>query len=222
MAGTIMGAVAAPLIGGVVSSMMGGGRASSGAQQAAGAADPFASQRPQYQQMLSQLMSGKTPFSETAGSRAATETGMDAMSAQMATRGLTNSGAEKAALTKYATGIAGQDYNQQMGQLMAMAGVGAGSTGTAGGILSSSADSSQNAMDVFGNTLGKAVTGTDMFKDFMGGGAPGSTDMTGFQTGTPAWAGGAAAPGLQTGMGSGSWASGGGDVSNLTDFGLKF
>lgn len=219
-----MGAVAAPLIGGVVSNLFGGGKASSGAQQGAAAADPFASQRPQYQQQLSDLMSGKTPFSETAGAKAATETGMDEMSAKLATRGLSNSGAEKAALTKYATGIAGQDYTQQMSQLMAMAGVGAGAPGTAGGIMANSADASQTAMDTFGGTIGKAVTGTDMFKDLFGGAAlGGAVDMTGFQVAAPAWAGGAAVSGGGGGaaaLGSGLWEGGGG--ASLLEYGLMF
>ena len=211
MAGTIFSAVAAPLIGGAVSSIFGGGsssKASGGAQQAAAAADPFASQRPQYQQQLSDLMSGKTPFQETAGAKALTQTGMDAESAQMASRGLSGSGAEKAALTKYATGIAAQDYNAQMSNLMQMSGAGAGSTGTAGQILGDSANSNQTAMATFGNTVGTAVTGTDTFKNWMGGsngGTPAPTDMTGFQTPSASpWSG-----------------SGGGGLGSGT-FGLNF
>lgn len=221
-----MGAVAAPLIGGVVSNLFGGGKASSGAQQAARVADPFASQRPQYQQMLSDLMSGKTPFAETAGAKALTETGMDATSAAMAQRGLTSSGAEKAALTKYATGIAGQDYNAQMGQLMAMSGVGAGAPGTAGGIMADSANASQTAMDTFGNTVGKAVTGTDTVQNWldpMHGANNSPVDMTGFQTASPQWSGGGITqPSATPGMGSGMWDAGGSGSGSLSDYGLKF
>ena len=213
MAGTIIGAVAAPLVGGLVSNIFGGGNngssPSAGAQQGAAAADPFGSQRPRYQQMLSDLMTGKTPYEETAGARFATQTGLDAQSAQMASRGLASSGAEKAALTKYATGVASQDYNTHMANLMQMAGTGAGSTGTAGSLLSNSSDANQNALDTFGSSIGKAVTGSDRFKglfDGNSGAAPGGgmVDMTGFQT--PA---------------TSPWASGGGS-SVGTNFSLNF
>lgn len=182
MAGTILGAVAAPLIGGAVSSIFGGGsKPSSGASQGAAAADPFASQRPQYQQQLSDLMSGKTPFQETAGAKALTETGMNAESAQMAQRGLSNSGAEKAALTKYATGIASQDYNQQMGNLMTLSGAQSGSPGAAGGIIADSSQQQAQGLNTFGNTVGTAVAGSPTFQGWMNGTTSG--DTTGPATG---------------------------------------
>jgi hypothetical protein len=172
--------------------MFGGGGSKGGQQQAAAAADPFALQRPQYQQMLSDLMSGKTQFEETAGAKAQTQTGMDAESAQFASRGIGNSGAEKAALTKYATGIASQDYNSQISNLMGMAGAGQGNTGAAGQIMSNSATADQNALNTFGSTVGNAVVGTDTFKGWTGSGNGGNTDMTGFSNNTPAvqpWSG---------------------------------
>jgi hypothetical protein len=203
MAGTIIGAVAAPLIGGAVSSIFGGGSKSSssgsgsgsgsgGAATAAAAADPFASQRPQYQQQLSDLMSGKTPFEETAGAKALTQTGLDAESAQMASHGLSGSGAEKAALTKYATGIASQDYNSQMSNLMQLSGAGSGASGTAGQILANQSSANDTALATFGNTVGTAIAGTPTFKDWTGQTpAATSTDMTGFQTSgsSGTWAG---------------------------------
>lgn len=209
---TIATMIAAPVIGSAVGGLLGGGSRgsspSAGAQQGAAAADPFGSQRPQYQQMLSDLMTGKKPYEETAGARFATQTGLDAQSAQMASRGLSSSGAEKAALTKYATGVASQDYNTHMANLMQMAGTGAGSTGTAGSLLSNSSDANQNALDTFGSSIGKAVTGSDRFKglfDGNSGAAPGGmVDMTGFQT--PA---------------TSPWASGGGS-SVGTNFSLNF
>lgn len=50
-------ALIAPIVGGVVSSAL-GGSSSSNTGQAASAADPFASQRSQYQSMLQQMMTG--------------------------------------------------------------------------------------------------------------------------------------------------------------------
>ena len=224
MAGSIIGAVAAPLIGGAVSSILGGGSSSKttgtgGAQTAAAAADPFAAQRPQYQQQLSDLMSGKTPFQETAGAQALTQTGMDAESAQMAARGLSGSGAEKAALTKYATGIASQDYNSQMSNLMTLSGATSGSTGTAGTILGNQATADTNALSTFGNTVGTAVTGTNAFQSLINPGAT-PTDMTGFQTsGTPTTWQGSSSAGSGGSLGSGTFNTGNTDLSS---FGLTF
>ena len=174
MAGSIIGAVAAPLIGGAVSSLFGGGGGSKtsgngGAQTAAAAADPFAAQRPQYQQQLSDLMSGKTPFEETAGAKAITETGLQATGATMASQHLHGSGAEAAALTKYATGIAAQDYNSQISNLMTMSGATGGNQGQAGQILAGNSSSNTAGLNTFGSTVGNAVTNTDTFKGWMNG-----------------------------------------------------
>lgn len=227
MAGTIFSAVAAPLIGGAVSSIFGGGggggggggsksTGQAGAQAAAQTADPFASQRPQYQQMLSDLMSGKTPFQETAGAKALTQTGMDAESAQMAARGLSSSGAEKAALTKYATGIASQDYNAQISNLMNMSGTGAGSAGQAGQIMANQSASDTTALNTFGSTVGNAVVNTPTVQGWLGNGNGGNTDMTGFSGNTPA-----AQPWSGSASGASPMQIGGGDVP-LTSFGLNF
>lgn len=171
MAGSIIGAVAAPLIGGAVSSMMGGG--GGGSQQAAAAADPFAAQRPQYQQQLSDLMSGKTPFEMTPGAQFAKQEGLDAVSAKMGARGQASSGAEKIELERYATGFAGQQYQQQMSNLMTLSGATSGAPGTAGGIMADKANADQNAISTFGSTFGNAVMKTPTAQGIVNGGSSG-------------------------------------------------
>ena len=111
---SIMSAVAAPLIGGAVSSIFGGGSSGNkGSTAAAGAADPFSGQRPQYQQQLSNLMSNPGSFSETPQAQFTQAQGEQAVTRQMASRGISDSGAEKMGLEQYATGFAGQQYQQR-------------------------------------------------------------------------------------------------------------
>lgn len=173
MAGSILGAVAAPLIGSAVSGLFGGSRGggqSGGAAQAAQVADPFASQRGQYQTQLSQLMSDPNSYQESAGAKDITKTAMDQESAQMASRGLSGSGAEAAALTKTAAGVASQDYNQQISNLMTMSGATSGNAGQAGQIVAAGNTADTNSANTFGGTVGKAITGTQGFQNLISGG----------------------------------------------------
>ena len=167
MAGSIMAAVAAPLIGGAVSSIVGGGQ-NKGGGQAAAAADPFASQRGQYQQQLSQLMTDPNSFQMSSAAQFAERQGMQGEEAQMAARGLSNSGAEKAALTQYATGFAGQQYQQQMSNLMTLSGATAGNTGAAANAIQQGTTANNQAISTFGNTVGNAVTNSNTFQQWMG------------------------------------------------------
>ena len=147
----VLPAVAPAMIG----SLLGGGSSGGGA---AAAADPFASQRPQYQQMLQQLMTNPSSFQQSAQSQATTQTGMSAIDASMAAKGLGNSGAEHSALTQFATQTAGQDYQSQMANLMQMSGAGAGSTGTAGNILAGQQQQSQQAIGTVAGKLAGGLT----------------------------------------------------------------
>lgn len=135
----------------------GGGGASPGAQQAAGAADPFAPQRPQYQLMLQQLMTNPNAFRQSAEAQAITKQGLDSTAARMAARGLSSSGAEQAALTQQATTAAGQNYTTQMANLMQLAGAGQGSPGTAGQLLGASAAGNQQGMDLLTGQIGQGM-----------------------------------------------------------------
>lgn len=180
------GALGAGLAGALVNGGKSGGGQSNGLASATGnpqeraayAADPFAPQRPQYQQMLQQMMTNPQAFSQSAESKAVTQEGMDQMQLQMAQRGLGSSGAEKAALTKYATTAAGQDYSNQLARLMTLSGATSGAPGTSAGILSGAATERQVAQDTGMNSMIKL--GSQAFGDWWN--QPTPTDMTGFQT----------------------------------------
>jgi hypothetical protein len=191
MAGTIFSAVAAPLIGGAVSSIFnsgsskssgssGGGNSpnsgGSDTQQAAAAADPFASQRGQYQQMLSQLMTNPNN-TMTSGETFAMNKGLDAVTAQMGARGLSGSSNQQTALIDYATGSAQQSRQQEISNLMTMSGATSGSPGTAGQVLGNQATSNQTAASTFGSSVGNAVVNTPTFQGWLNG--SGSTSSGG-------------------------------------------
>lgn len=170
--GMIAGAVAAPLIGGLVTSAFGGGSSSHGASGGGGpaqTADPFASQRPQYQDQLSKLMSDPNSFQMSSAAKFAEKEGMDATSAQWAARGLNGSGAMEVDLTKYATGFAGQQYQQQMSNLMTLSGATSGSPATAGQMQGQQQQQDSSALGTFGSTVGRAVVGSPGVQNFLGG-----------------------------------------------------
>lgn len=110
------------------------GGALSGSQgSTAGMADPFASQRPQYQAQLQQMMQGG--FSPQDPSYAwRFQQGQNAVNASAGARGLLGSGNRLAELTQYGQGMASQEYGNQFSRLSQLAGVGMGSPGTAAGI----------------------------------------------------------------------------------------
>ena len=166
--GSLLGSAFGGLLG---SSLTGNG------QSAVNAADPFASQRPQYQQMLQQLMTNPNSYAESPAAVAATQQGMGQIGATMASRGLTNSGAESQALTKYATQTASSDYYNQMSNLMQMAGAGAGSTAAASQALQNQNASTVSGLGALGSQLGSAAQNW-----WNSSGTVGATDMTGFQS----------------------------------------
>src|ERR1039458_8756547 len=84
--------------------------------QAVAAADPFASQRPQYQSELSGLMAGTIDPTKAPGVQQATDYGMGALDRQIAARGGLNSGSEKAGLEQYAQSSALGQFNTDVGR----------------------------------------------------------------------------------------------------------
>ena len=98
-------------------------------------ADPFASQRPQYQQQLQQLMTDPNSFKQDPGYQFALGQGQEAISgASNALYGGTRAGSLYPELAKYTEGYASQSYDNRIQQLMQMAGVQSGSPGTAGAL----------------------------------------------------------------------------------------
>lgn len=176
-ASALFSAVAAPLIGGVVSSVFApsspapgavtpGTAGSTSAQGAAAVADPFAAQRPQYQAQLNQMMQPGAQFNASDPSYAFRfNQGLDALQRTQAASGQTGSGAALLAAQQYGQGSASQEYQNQFNRLSQLAGVGAGSPGAAGQILNQAGQTQQAGATAAGNLLGNAaVAGWDAYK----------------------------------------------------------
>lgn len=143
------------LIGGGLNALLGGG-SKSGATAAASAADPFASQRAQYQPMLAQLMSGQ--FSPSDPSYAwRFQQGQQATDRAQAAMGNLMSGNRLAALTQYGQGMASTEYQNQFNRLALLSGASGGSTGTAGQIMANQSNAAQAGLSTFASGIGKAV-----------------------------------------------------------------
>jgi len=95
-------------------------------------ADPFAAQRPQYQQQLLGLLSDPSSFKMDPGAVFARDEGLQGVArAGNSMFGTTRSGNTAVELERYATGFGEQAYNKRIDQLMAMAGVNTGSPAAA-------------------------------------------------------------------------------------------
>lgn len=118
MIGSVLGSIGMSVIGG----MLGGGSGGDPAQMA----DPFASQRPQYQGMLQQLMTGNfTPDDPSYKFRF--NQGLEGVNRATAAQGQLMSGNRLAALTEYGQNFASQEYNNQYQRLAQLAGANIGS-----------------------------------------------------------------------------------------------
>jgi len=201
--GAVVGAVAGGVASSATSSLLGGGSSSA---QGAAQADPFASQRGQYQDMLSRLISDPSSITSQPGYQFQFEQGQKALSGQMAAQGFLTSGNRATALTKF-----GQDYasnalqNQEL-LLAQLAGANIGSPGTAGQITAQQGLLNQQAASAVGNQVGGALN--NAVSGWMGGGQQGFTMPSGFNTGvgTSSYNVGGntySAPDISYGMGSG-------------------
>lgn len=126
---------------------------------AAGAADPFASQRPQYQQQLQDMMTGPgfTPSDPSYAFRF--QQGQDAVNASMGSSGMLNSGNRALALQSYGQNEASTEYANQFSRLSQLAGANVGSPAAAGQIIAGQNATQQAGASAIGNAVGQAVTG---------------------------------------------------------------
>jgi hypothetical protein len=112
----------------------GGGDASATFAAAAAAADPFASQRGQYQNSLAQLMQGNfTPSDPSYKFRV--DQGQQALERSAAAKGFLGSGNILQELQKYGQDMGSQEYQNQYNRLLPLTGATTGSSGAAGSIL---------------------------------------------------------------------------------------
>lgn len=132
LAAPIIGnAVGGPL-GGVLGGLIGGSAGGGGSSPsgAAGIADPFAGQRPQYQQQLNSLMTGS--FKPTDPSyKWRFDQGLEALNRTMGASGLLHSGNLLAALSDYGQNQASTEYSNQFQRLAQLSGANIGSPAVA-------------------------------------------------------------------------------------------
>jgi len=174
------GAVAGGLASAAVGSVLGGGGGSSGASGAAAAADPFASQRGQYQTALSNLMSNPSSVTSDPGYQFQLSQGLSAVNGQMASSGYLNSGNRLTALNQEGQNFASTYLQNKELFLAQLAGANVGSPSAAGQILQSQNLSNQQSAGTVANQIGSAVTSG--FNNLYSGSSGSST--TGFSTGS--------------------------------------
>ena len=151
---------------------------SSGGGDAAAAADPFATQRPQYQQMLSDLIKNPSSVTSDPGYQFGLNQGIQAVQGSAAAKGMLNSGNTFSGLNQFADQYAGQYLNNQELLLAQLAGANIGSPGTAGQILNSQNQQQQQAASALGNQIAGAV-GQGIGSYFNGGGYSGGNPFAG-------------------------------------------
>lgn len=185
IAAGVVGSVA----GAAVSSAISGGGGSSGASQAAGAADPFASQRGQYQGMLSSLINNPSSITSQPGYQFGLDQSNKAVEGSAAANGLINSGNVLTALQNNSQSYAATQLNNQELLLAQLAGANVGSPGEAGSILQGQNLQNQQSAGALGSQVGGAVTqginsyGANSSSSFFNGGNPFATDTSGYGAG---------------------------------------
>jgi hypothetical protein len=184
VAGTVGAAVAGGVASSATSSLLGGGN--SGAQGAANAADPFASQRGQYQTMLAQLINNPSSITSNPGYEFGLEESNKAVEGSAAANGMVNSGNVLQALSTNSQGYAAQQLNNQELLLAQLAGANIGSPGTAGQILAGQNTANQASAGALGSQVGSAVTSgfnSAFGGSYSSGSDPFATDTSGYGAG---------------------------------------
>jgi hypothetical protein len=153
--------VAAAVAGSVVSSVLAPDQATAGqgaTSGAAGAADPFASQRPQYQQQLQDMMKPGASFNATDPAyQASFSEGQRSLESAAAAGGGFGSGAEKAALVKYGSDQAATQFSNQFSRLSQLAGANVGSPAAAGQLVAQGNQQQQGGATAIGSAVGSAI-----------------------------------------------------------------
>ena len=155
--GGIASAVAGPLIGSALGGIFGG---PSGQQQGSPQqiADPFASQRPQYQTALNNLMTGgSSAIASDPSYQFQLQQGMDTTNRGLAQSGQTGSGAQVAQLAQYGQGMASTEYANQFNRLASLSGASINGTGAAANIAQQNQQQQNTGFGQIGNALAGGV-----------------------------------------------------------------
>jgi len=183
-AGAAIGAV-----GGIVSSSISANASESNAQTAANAADPFASQRGQYQQQLSQLINNPSSITSTPGYQFGLQQSQNAVEGSAAANGMVNSGNVLNALSTNAQGYASTQLNNQELLLAQLSGANVGSPGTAGQILQGQNQTNQQnlgaGVSALTNGISQGVSSGGFQSAWNSFGASGSENSGASSTSTP-------------------------------------
>jgi len=127
-------------------------------QGAAAASDPFATQRPQYQIQLSNMMRPGAQFNAQDPSYAwRFNQGLVGLERANAASGRAASGAEMAAAIDYGQNQASTEYANQFSRLSQLAGGNIGSPAAAGQILSNAGQQQQQGATALGNAVGTGI-----------------------------------------------------------------
>lgn len=127
---------------------------------AAGLADPFASQRGQYQTQLQGLLTNPNSFVMDPGARFAMQQGQEGITrAENALSGTMRTGSLAPDLAKFTTGYANQAYNDRIQQLMYLSGALTGSPAAAGQLSAQGYGQTQNALGGGIKTIGDLISG---------------------------------------------------------------
>jgi hypothetical protein len=174
--------VAAAVGAAAVGSAVSGAMAPSPNDQAS-AADPFRDQRWQYQQQLSDLMKNPSSITNDPGYQFGLQTGVNQVQGSAAAKGMLNSGNTLAGIDQFSQQYAGQYLNNQELLLAQLAGANIGSPGTAGQIMSNTANQASAAGNSIGNAVGTAIQGYGSSGSYQGGN-PFATDTSGYGAGS--------------------------------------
>lgn len=134
--------------------------------RAADIADPFSSQRGQYQNQLNTLMQNPGSFASSPTYQFAFNQGLDALNRRAAATGKTGSGNYLADLMKYGQGMASQQYFNQANLLAKLAGVDSSSPAAAALALTGGFNRGQDQESI--GAVARALRGGSQ----QGGGAP--------------------------------------------------
>lgn len=164
-------------VGSILGGLYSASQATDVMNQAAAAADPFASQRGQYQQMLQALMTSPGSFALSPAAQATLDIGRQNLERSAAAKGFLGSGNVLGELMNYGQQVASQDYWKQIQNLQALSGATTGSPAAAGASLASIFDAQQRAMSQIG--AGAAAMGKKPGAGGGLGGLGGLSDLIG-------------------------------------------
>lgn len=115
------------------------------AQQSAAAYTPYERLGSSATNTLQSMLQGNFNVAAIPGYSQMLQSGTDAITAAGSAAGNLGSGSLGAALTKYGSDLAAQQYNQQQHNLMGMAGMGQSAVGSQAGLLQQGTEASANA-----------------------------------------------------------------------------